>query len=121
MAKLTPKHNPAQPRAAFVACRDSRLRVHSLARHIHIDPAELLIISRADDPKLRTIDDIVAALPDTVTLLGLDDAEYLLPEGERTITRLTTLLELAALRYAHRELRIIGTTGLATDAVLTQD
>lgn len=77
-----------------------------------METAGFLILSRADDQRLRTLDDIVASVPTSVTLLGLDDVEYLLPEGERDLSSVQTLLRNVAIRYAHRGLNFVATMTL---------
>ncbi len=114
MNNLTHAPKGDQYRAALVACRDTRSQVESVARYIGMETGGLLILSRADDPRLRTIDDIVAALPATVTLLGLDDVEFLLPEGERSLSNVHLLLQNAYVRYVHRGLNFAATMTLAT-------
>src|SRR5262249_37149435 len=59
--------------AAIVACRDSLAATKEVTRRCGVDADDLLILSRADDPELRTIDDILGALPSSIRLLSLDD------------------------------------------------
>jgi hypothetical protein len=109
MTTISFTHSYKQPRAAFVACRDSLSKVEALARHIGTDTRGMLIISRSDNPALRTIDDIIAALPESVQLVILDDVEHLLPERERSPANIRAFLEDIHIRYAHRGLRIMAT------------
>ena len=88
--------------SALIACRDSRAELEAEARRCGADPSQFLILSRRDNPELRTFEDILAALPPSVRVIGLDDAEYLLPEGQRdTATVRAFLLDLKR-RYGHR-------------------
>ena len=98
-----------QRRVVLVACRDSKVQVENLMRYRGYDPQDFLVISRKDNPTLRTIDDIITALPQSVQLVALDDVEHLLPEGERTPASVQALLEAASIRYAHRGLTFVAT------------
>lgn len=93
-------------RAAIVACRDSLAAAKRVARWCGVDPDDLLILSRADNPELRTIDDILGALPHSIKLLALDDVEHLLPaemRDEATVRTFVASLE----HYRRRGLTII--------------
>jgi hypothetical protein len=97
-----------QHRAVLIACRDSKAQVESLMRYRGYDLQDFLLLSRKDDPSLKTLDDIIAALPESVELVVLDDVEHLLPEGERSPSCVKTLLEAARIRYAHRGLTLMA-------------
>ena len=103
-----------QPRAALCACRDPLSRLKATGQWFGFDSSNIILLSRADDPRLRTIDDVVAMLPESIGLLALDDAEYLLPPNERRLQNLRELIEAATIRYAHRRLTIAITTSLLT-------
>jgi hypothetical protein len=116
MDRIPLTHKRKQHRAVFVACRDSISQVEATARHGGIDTHGMLFLSRADDPSLRTLDDILRAIPESVQLILLDDAEHLLPAGERSPSAVRALLEGARIRYVHRGLTFVATR---TDEELT--
>ena len=73
------------------------------------DPSEFYILSRKDSPKLKTIDDIMAILPTSVSLVVLDDVEHLLAEEQQTPTNVKRMQEQANIRYMHRRLTLVAT------------
>lgn len=94
---------------AFVACRDSRAEAEAVARRCGVDLSGLLILSRRDNPNLRSFEDILAVLPPTIKLIVLDDVEHLLAEGRRdTATVRAFLLDLKQ-RYRHKGFHVLAT------------
>jgi hypothetical protein len=71
-------------------------------------PKTILFLSRKDDPKLQTFDDIVNALPPRVRLLILDDVEYLLPPGQRQPERVRRYLIGLKARHSHRGFHVVA-------------
>jgi hypothetical protein len=96
-----------QPLIAVLSCRDSAAHVAAILRSGGTDPQDVVILSRVDHPSLRTIDDMLAAVPPHVRWVVLADVDELLPDGQKTKEDAATMVEAARLRL-HRTLAIIG-------------
>ena len=99
----------------FFACKDSAAKVRALAREIGVDPSDFHILSRKDDPELRTFEDIVEVLPPSTDVVALGDVECLLPPGKRDLAAAKEFLRDLDRRYRHQGFQILAT--LTDDSV----
>ena len=83
-----------------------------------VDPQSFLVLSRKDNPQLRTFDDIVAALPTGVKHVVLDDGEYLLPLERRDPESVKRFMGRMKGRYGHLGFNVM-VTATGTNPVLT--
>jgi len=71
------------PDRAFVACKDTAASIRQRIMDRGISLPGLIILSARDNPALNTLDSVIAALPESIRFLAMDDIEYLLPANQR--------------------------------------